>query len=91
LRSRFVERGSQAVYLSVNAAMALKLRWINLSPPVYRNHADYSVLSGELVVGRIYENRTSRQEELRMVLGDQWRARAAGRDDVRQGCHARSG
>jgi hypothetical protein len=44
--------------------MALRLRPQKRVTPVYRDLADYSVMSNELVVGRIYEDRTA-PEELR--------------------------
>jgi hypothetical protein len=38
--------------------MALKLRLNNVASPGYPDREDYSVMSNELVVGRIYEVRT---------------------------------
>ena len=45
--------------------MALKLRRNNLASHIYSDCADYSVMSADLVVGRIYEDRTATTEELR--------------------------
>lgn len=45
--------------------MALKLRPLKISPPVYEDRKDYAVVSGEFVVGRIYEDRAVTREELR--------------------------
>ena len=39
--------------------MALRLRPQKRVTPVYRDLADYAVLSRELVIGRIYEDRTA--------------------------------
>jgi len=43
----------------LSSAMALRLRPQKRVSPVYRDLADYAVLSRELVIGRIYEDRTA--------------------------------
>ena len=53
--------------MAFKATMALKMRPTGLGHGVYKDVPDYNIYCGEWCIGRIYENRASREHAL--VLG----------------------